>query len=86
MALPSDLAISGSFLGPMTISAIARIKSNSGIPIPNMTYSSLPEIYTALQDLSENYKNYPVFSCLLLSLLKAYQFYKCYLVSSRKPT
>jgi hypothetical protein len=39
MAFPSDLARSGSFLGPMTIRATARIRIISGIPIPNMNVS-----------------------------------------------
>jgi len=34
--LPRDLAISGSFAGPITISAITRIMISSGIPIPNI--------------------------------------------------
>src|SRR5262245_269821 len=34
--LPSALASSGSFFGPSTISARPRIKSNSGMPMPNI--------------------------------------------------
>src|SRR4030095_193697 len=39
MPLPRARASSGSFLGPSTISARARIKSRSGRPMPNMSIS-----------------------------------------------
>ena len=38
-ARPKDLARSGSYLGPMTMSAMARIRSISGMPMPNMGVS-----------------------------------------------
>src|SRR4030095_16315718 len=37
--LPRARASSGSFLGPSTMSARARIKSSSGMPMPNMSIS-----------------------------------------------
>src|SRR5262245_2265858 len=37
--LPRALASSGSFFGPRTIKASPRIRSNSGMPMPNMNLS-----------------------------------------------